>query len=226
VNYSYDSLNRMTSKSYSSDPSGTPTSCFQYDTSAVSGAGGYLLGRLTNQWTQSSSAGSCNTSFLTSGGYETLRSVLSYDAIGRPLSTQQCTPANCTAAAPYALNYGYDLAGNLTSYTNGLESTPGAGASPLTFMQSFDSTGRLQNLMSTWSDNTHPATLFSAPTYAPPGALTKVTLGNGVTLTRGYNQQLLPNSEFDTVNAGTGNGSTVASPGSATVTVTGTEQIK
>jgi hypothetical protein len=228
VQYTYDSINRVTSKSYSSDPSATPTSCFQYDTSTVSGAGGYLLGRLTNQWTQSASVGSCNTSFLTSGGYQTLRSVLSYDAMGRPLSTQQCTPANCTAAAPYALNYGYNLAGNLTTYTNGLESTPGAGTSPLTFTQTFDSAGRLQNLMSTWSDNTHPASLFSAPTYAPPGALTNATLGNGVNLTRGYNQLLLPNSEIDTVGTatGTGNGPPVATPGLATVTVTGAEQKK
>jgi hypothetical protein len=224
--YTYDTLNRITSKSYSSDPSATPVSCFQYDTSAVLGAGGYLLGRLTNQWTQSASAGSCNTGLLISGGYQTLRSVLSYDAMGRPLSAQQCTPANCTASAPYALNYGYDLAGNLTTYTNGLASTPGAGTSPLTFTQTFDSAGRFQNLLSTWSDNTHPATLFSAPTYAPPGALTNATLGNGVNLNRGYNQLLLPSSEIDPVGTvtGTGNGPPVATPGLATVTVTGTEQ--
>ena len=133
-----------------------------------------------------------------------------------------------TAASPYTLNYGYNLAGNLTTYTNGLESTLGAGTSPLTFTQTFDSAGRLQNLMSTWSDNTHPASLFSAPTYAPPGALTNATLGNAVNLTRGYNQLLLPNSEIHTVGTatGTGNGPPVATPGLATVTVTGAEQKK
>jgi hypothetical protein len=224
--FTYDALNRITSKSYSSDPSGTPTSCFQYDSSSVAGAGGNLLGHLTNQWTQSASAGACNTSLLTSGGYQTLRALLSYDAMGRLLSAQQCTPSNCSSTIPYAFSYGYDLAGNLTYYTNGLASTPGAGSSPLTFTQAFDSAGRLQNVTSTWSDNTHPATLFSAPSYAPPGALTSALYGNGITLGRVYNNQLLPSSETDTKNSGGGSGSTVAVPGSATVTVTGVEQIK
>ena len=84
VNYTYDSLNRITSKSYSNDPSATPVSCFQYDASTVTGAGGYLLGRLTNQWTQSASAGSCSTSLITSGGY------------------QRCAP--CSRTTPWAVN--------------------------------------------------------------------------------------------------------------------------
>jgi YD repeat-containing protein len=222
--YTYDALNRITSKSYSNDSSGTPTSCFQYDTSAITGAGGNLLGHLTNQWTQKATAGACNSSLLTSGGYQTLRSILSYDGVGRPLSAQQCTPSNCSSTTPYALTYGYDLAGNLTYYTNGLASTPRAGSSPLTFTQAFDSAGRLQNVMSTWSDSTHPATLFSAPTYAPPGALTGALYGNGITLGRIYNNQLLPSTEIDTSNSGSGSGSIVAVPGSATVTVTGAEQ--
>jgi len=226
VNYTYDALNRITSKSYSSDPSGTPTSCFEYDTSAISGAGGNLLGRLTNQWTQSTSAGACNAGLLTSGGYETLRAVLSYDAMGRPLSEQQCTPSNCGNATPYTLGFGYDLAGNLTSYTNGLSATPGAGTGPLTFGQVFDSAGRLQNVTSTWSDSTHPSTLFSAQTYAPPGMVTSAVYGNSVTVGRGFNSALLPISENDTSSGGTGGGGTVATPGSATITVTGAEQSK
>jgi YD repeat-containing protein len=224
--YTYDALNRMISKSYSSDASGTPTSCFQYDTSAVSGAGGNLLGRLTNQWTQHASAGACITSMLTRGGYLTLRATLAYDAMGRPLSVQQCTPSNCTSTMPYTLSYGYDLAGNLTYYTNGLASTPDAGSSPLTFMQTFDSAGRLQNVTSTWSNNTHPAMLFNAQSYAPSGTLTSTLYGNGITLGRVYNNQLLPNSETDITNSGGGTGGTVAVPGSATVTVTGVEQSK
>jgi YD repeat-containing protein len=225
--YTYDALNRIKSKSYwsvlnvTSDPSGTPTSCFQYDTSALPGAGGNLLGRLTNQWTQHASAGACSTSMLTSGGYLTLRATLAYDAMGRSKSEQQCTPSNCTSATPYALSYGYDLAGNLTSYSNGLSSTPGAGTNPLTFTQLFDEAGRLQTVSSTWSNSTHPASLFSAPVYAPPGALTNATYGNGVKLNRNYNSQLLPTSETDTINGGA-----AATSGSATVTVTGTEQSK
>jgi hypothetical protein len=158
---------------------------------------------------------------LTSGGYLTLRATLVYDSIGRPQSEQQCTPSNCTSTTPYVLSYGYDLAGNLTSYSNGLSSTPGAGTNPLTFTQLFDEAGRLQTVSSTWSNSTHPASLFSAPVYAPPGALTNATYGNGVKLNRNYNSQLLPTSETDTINGGA-----AATSGSATVTVTGTEQSK
>ena len=219
--YTYDALNRMTSKSYSSSANGTPTSCFQFDTSAVPGAGGNLLGRLTNQWTQSAAAGACSASKVTSGGYYTLRAMLAYDSMGRPQSEQQCTPSNCTSTTPYALSYGYDLAGNLTSYSNGLATTPGAGTNPLVFTQLFDEAGRLQTVTSTWSDGTHPASLFSAPTYSPPGGLTYAAYGNGVKLNRIYNSQLLPISETDTIN-----GATSAIGGSATVTVTGAEQIK
>ncbi len=224
--YSYDAQNRLCSKSYTNDSTGTPTSCFQYDTSSVSGAGGNLLGHLTNQWTQSTSAGACNASLLTSGGYQTLRAMLSYDAMGRPLSEQQCTPSNCSASAPYALGYGYDLAGHLTTFTNGLTSTPGAGSSPLTFTQNFDGAGRLQTVTSTWSDSTHPATLFSAQKYAPPGMVTSATYGNWITMGRVFNSNMLPTSESDTTTAGTGNGASPATPGSGTLTVTGAEQTK
>ncbi len=223
--YAYDALNRMTSKSYSSDPSGTPTACFQYDSSAISGAGSNLLGHLTNQWTQSASAGACNASLLTSGGYHTRRSILSYDAMGRPQSEQQCTPSNCTATTPYAVSYGYDFAGNLASYSNGLASTPGAGASPLTFYQSFDSAGRLQTVTSTWSDNRHPSSLFSAQSgstvsaYAPFGAVTNALYGNQITVNRVFNSQLLPISEID-------KGSSAATAASGTVVVPGAEQYK
>lgn len=226
VDYTYDALNRITSKSYSSDPRDTPTSCFQYDTSAVSGAGGNLLGRLTNQWTQRASAGACNASLLTSGSYETLKAVLSYDPMGRPLNVQQCTPSNCSSASPYMLGYGYDLAGNLTSYTNGLSTTPGAGQGPLTVGQIFDSAGRLQNVTSSWSDTSHPSTLFSAQTYAPPGMVTGAIYGNSVTMGRSFNSALLPTAESDTSSSGSGGGGTVATPGSATITVTGSEQSK
>jgi YD repeat-containing protein len=217
--YTYDALNRVTSKSYSG-ANGTPTVCFQYDTSALPGAGGNLLGRLTNQWTQSASA-PCSAPTAISEGFYTLRAVLAYDPMGRLQSEQQCTPSNCASATPYALGYGYDLAGNLTSYSNGLTTTPGAGSMPLTFTQLFDSAGRLQTLTSTWSDGTHPSSLFSAPTYAPPGPLTYAAYGNGVKLNRIFNSQLLPTSESDIIN-----GAAAATPGSATVIVTGAEQIK
>jgi YD repeat-containing protein len=227
VQYIYDPLNRITSKSYLNDSTGTPTACFQYDASGVSGAGSNLLGRLTNQWTQSASAGSCNTSLPANGGYQTLRSMLSYDTMGRLWSEMQCTPSGCRSANPCQTSsgtyqsYSYDLAGNLTCYGNGISSTPGAGANALSFSQSFDQAGRLQSVTSSWSDTTHPASIFSSPSYAPPGALTNATYGNGINLARTFNGQLLPTSETDKANS-----AAAATAGSATVTITGTEQSK
>jgi hypothetical protein len=118
-------------------------------------------------------------------------------------------------------SYSYDLTGNLTCYGNGISSTPGAGTNALSFSQSFDQAGRLQSVTSSWSDTTHPASIFSSPSYAPPGVLTNATYGNGINLVRTFNGQLLPTSETDKTN-----GATAATAGSATVTITGTEQSK
>ena len=216
--YGYDGLNRVTSMTYSSNSNGTATSCFQYDTSSVNGAGQYLIGHLTNEWTQSASAGSCAAA-LPASGYLTLKAVLSYDAMGRQKSVEQCTPSNCASTTPYSLAYGYDLAGNLTSYTNGLSSTPGAGSSPLTFTNGFDEAGRLQSTTSSWSDAQHPSALFGAQSYMPPGSLANATYGNGLTVSRSFDKRLRITGETDT-------GATVnsATSGTATVAITGAEQ--
>lgn len=221
--YGYDGLNRLTSMRYANDANGTPSSCLQYDTSSVNGAGQYLIGHLANEWTQSASAVSC-ASALPASGYLTLKAVLSYDAMGREKSVEQCTPSNCASTTPYSLAYNYDLAGNLISYTNGLASTPGAGSSPLTFTNGFDQAGRLQSITSTWSDAQHPASLFGAQStspfaYMPTGGLANATYGNGLVVSRSYDKRLRITGETDT---GTVVGSATA--GTATVAITGAEQ--
>lgn len=232
TNYTYDSLNRLTSKTYASDGSATPISCYQYDTSGISGPGSNLVGRLTNQWTQSSSSGSCSASVPTTGGYITLKAILAYDPMGRPTNEEQCTLSNCANSTPYALTLGYDQAGNLNSYTNGLGTTPGAGSGPLTFTQSYDDAGELQTVTSSWNDTAHPASLFSAQSssgaacgqmsaYSPFGALTNAVYGNGLTLSRAYDSRLRVNCEKDI-----GNLVVSATSGTATVTVAGEEQTK
>lgn len=228
ISYSYDALNRLLSKSFSNDASGTPSSCYQYDVSSFAVAPAYLTGRLANQWTQK---GACAAAPPTTGLWAR-RSILAYDVMGRVLKEQQCTPSNCTSGTPYSPAYTYDLAGNVITSTNGIASTPAATANPLTFTNAFDSAGRLQTLTSNWSDTTHPATLFSAQTgqttpcqnswsapYAPFGGLVNAMYGSGLTLNRAYDKRLRTTCETDT-------GSIVPTPtsGSATVTITGTEQ--
>jgi YD repeat-containing protein len=224
ASYTYDALNRILSKYYSSDPSGTPLSCSQYDSSAVVNG----IGRLANAWTQSVSSSTCSTSAT----FLTKRSILAYDPMGRIMSEQQSTLASQTSGTPYAPQYTYDLAGDLTSSTDGITPAPITSTSPpscasitggkLTFVNCYDTAGRLESLYSNWNDQTtHPALLFSAPTYAAPGELTGATFGSGLILSRMYDNRLRITGETDT-------GSLVAIPtsGSATVTITGSEQSK
>ena len=209
--YTYDALNRLTSKSYPNDTS-TPTSCYQYDSSSVTGAGGNLIGRLANEWTQSASAGTCPAA-LPGSGVLTRRSILAYDAMGRISSEQQCTPTNCSIGTPYSVTHDYDLAGNPTMYTNGIGS--------ITLTNAYDAADHLLSVTSSWDDATHPSPLFSAPIYYAGGQLNTATYGTGLSLSRTYNNRLWQTGETDT-------GGIVVSPiaGSAALTITGAEQTK
>ncbi len=232
--YRYDALNRLLSKSYSDGA--TAFSCYQYDASSASCVlpSPNSIGRLTNQWTQSSSAGSC---LAPTGGFLTKRSILCYDPMGRILNEQQYTPASQAAGTSYPLAYTYDLAGNLLISTSGVgpTSTP-ANPAPITFTNTYDGAGRLQTLTSSWTNNgVFPVTLFSPPTampstpcanaitaqYAPFGGLANAAFGNGLTLNRAYDKRLRTTCENDV-----GTGTTPATSGSATVTITGSEQTK
>lgn len=224
--FGYDALNRLLSKSYPSDASNTPSSCYQYDASASNG-----IGRLAAEWTQSASKGACSGAPPTSGIWSR-RSILAYDPLGHIQNEQQCTPSNCSTSAPYAPSYSYDLAGNLHTLSNGITTTP--VVSTLSLTNAFDAAGRLQSMTSNWSDALHPATLFSAqagPTlpctgnqsapYAAFGGLMNAAYGSGLSLNRSYDSRLRTTCEIDT-------GKTVgnSTAGSATVTVTGMEQSK
>lgn len=219
TSYGYDPLNRITSKTYINDPNHTPTSCYQYDSSAVN----YGIGRLANAWTQSGS--SCSTPI----SFWTMRSILAYDFMGRLVNEKQCTPSNCSSdpSSFYAPTYAYDLAGNLVSHTNGTTLTPSVGT--LLFTNSYDAMGRLQTVGSNWVDPTHPTPLLSAQSgtnqcsdstaaYSASGGLMNAQFGSGLTLNRAYDSRLRTACENDM-------GSTVQNTtlGSATITITGAE---
>ena len=195
TNYGYDALNRLYAQTYTYAPAGTLSSCYQYDT-ATNG-----VGRLAAEWTQ---AGSCSST--PPANYQSLRTYGAYDAMGRVVTEQQCVAGFCTSASvpsqPTAncpklssatgLQYCYDLAGNLLAYGNGL-TTQAAGQYPqqaLLFTQTFDAAGRLNSVGSSWSDATHPQTLFSAPVYTPFNALSNWRLGTQLSTTRTYDVRL------------------------------------
>jgi RHS repeat-associated protein len=110
------------------------------------------------------------------------RTVNSYDLMGRIATKWQCTPQNC-GSGWYTLAYGYDLASNITSFTDG------AGH---TFTQTFNAAARLTQLTSSLNDAQHPGTLASGLTYNAAGALIAMTLGNGLAESRSYNNRMQP----------------------------------
>ncbi|HEY1742946.1 MAG TPA: hypothetical protein VGG18_07250 [Granulicella sp.] len=214
TNYTYDVLNRLLSKTYTNDTTGTASSCYQYDGASTSN----LVGRLVNQWTQPPSLGVCAAS-PPSTKYLSLRSILAYDSMGRVKSEQQCTKSNCAAVppAPYNPAYTYDLAGNILTHSNGVGT--------LTFTNCYDAANRLLSVVV--GTTTCPAalspstTLFSATGYSAAGGLTAATFGTGLQLSqRSYDSRLRVTGETDIGNAA------ASTPGSATLTITGTEHVQ
>jgi YD repeat-containing protein len=205
--YNYDALNRLTSKTYTSDAAHTPYSCYQYGTDQY-GTYGYTLERLTMEWTEPPSATPC----VAPSNALTSRAFSAYDSRGRVLNEQQCYATSCGSNG-----YGYDLAGHLLDFGNLI----GTGA----FTNAYDSGGKLSSVSESWSENVgpeFPGTLFSGATYAPHGALTGATYGTNLSISRTYDSRLRILGETDL-------GTTVQQPatgGSVNLTITGGVQTK
>lgn len=210
TSFTYDQLNRVTAKTYSTNANGTPSSCYQFDKPISSASDPAPVGHLTLEWTQ---AGSCQlgTQSTVPVSALTARAILVHDVMGRLESEQQCTPLNCASATQFVVGYKYDYAGNQTQYNNGLSSTPGAGGGPLTFTSVFGGAGRLESMVSSWT--TLPTSnMFSAqsgsssqcntagtsPSYSPFGALMNAILGSGLTTSRSYDKRARTSCELDT----------------------------
>jgi YD repeat-containing protein len=172
TSYLYDALNRNTSRS--SNAAGAITSCFSYDGASVTNG----IGRIANEWTQTGSNG-CSQA-PASGSLITEHSILAYDPMGRIANEQRCTVAGCTQGRIHAQQYSYDLAGNRTSFTDGLGIT--------TFGLVYDLAARLLSLTSTWNDPTHPPNLLSVQAYSPVG-IANWTLGNALSLAKTYDSR-------------------------------------
>jgi RHS repeat-associated protein len=164
--YAYDALNRVTEKSYSD---GTPAAFYYYDQTSWQNI------VLTNTVGRLSYQGTYSTEWLTSSGF-------SYDPMGRVKNNSQCAIVECPSG-PFSVTYGYDLIGDMTSYTNPYGTV---------FTQSFNAAGRVKQVTSSWSDSQHPATLVSGVHYNAAPGITAATLGNGLTGTSAYNGLLQP----------------------------------
>jgi RHS repeat-associated protein len=190
--YGYDVLHRLLTKSYSD---GTPTATFVYDACPAGGCPAGVTPQLTAGRMVESSVPNARTFY-------------SYDSMGREANQWQCTPVNC-GASYYALAYGYDLGGDLTSSTNGFGTT---------LTSAYDTARRLTGVTSNVSDASHPANLLSNIQYNAPGLPRSETLGNNVTEALGYDTRLRLTSLTATSPTATS-----ATPGTGTVTVSGSE---
>jgi YD repeat-containing protein len=183
--YSWDALNRLTSKQYSgSNAAATPFTCYQYDISDTANG----KGRLGAAWTL---FGSCSST-LPASGYLTLRSILAYDAMGRIKQEQQCHLSSCTTLrTPFNQTINYDLAGNLTSYGDGL------GA--LTITNSYDAAGRLYQVSSSVIDATHPQSLYYVSDFKAFGAPHLSMLGGHISIIQEYDDLSLRSKSLSAV---------------------------
>ena len=205
TDYTYDALYRLTSKFYHAQ---TPSSYYQYDASALAGAQANMIGRLATSYTVSPGRGhnQYHLQLILSR-----RDILAYDPMGRILSEQQCTYANCSNGTPYNPTYDYDLAGALIHYTNGIGT--------IAFTNCYDSASRLlfvASVTTSCAAASYPAQngLFTASTYTPAGALVTAAFGTGLTLTRTYDTRLRLTLERD---FGQSQGN--ATPASATLNI-------
>ena len=111
-----------------------------------------------------------------------------------------------------AINYTYDLLGNIASYTNG------AG---VTITQApFSGAGQLTSVTSSLSGANHPSRLLSGVHYNALGEVSSATLGNLATESFGYAQRGWPQSATVTSNTVV----TASAPGKGSVTINGSEQ--
>jgi YD repeat-containing protein len=176
TSYTYDALNRLLSKTYPGDTSGTASSCYLYDGATAQ----HLSVRLVAQWTQK---GAC----LSSSTVQTKTAITAYDAMGRLQSEQRCMGANCSTGN-YTMSYAYDLAGKLLNYPSGYGN--------LNFTNSYDTAGRLSTV--TQGAN---QPLFSVPSYTPAGALSGVQLGTSISMSRTFDSRQRVTSEKDSIPA-------------------------
>jgi RHS repeat-associated protein len=169
--YTYDTLNRLTQRSYSDGV--TPTAMFGYDQASVTmGTQRFnitnSIGRLS--WECTIAPTTCPTI-----------NAFSYDKMGRTAQLWQCQHLNCPLPN-IVFSYDYDLIGDELDYFIGTV-PPGSTE----YVSTYSSAGRLTSFTTpTWVDSTNPANLLTGVHYDAFGHIISGNLANGLSLSSGY----------------------------------------
>ena len=158
----YDFLGRVVSVSYSD---GTPTKTFAYDAPSAQSSAIYSV-------TQTNLKGRLS---MVTGANGAATGIYMYDAMGRITWQGEYPPTNCQCRA-WGLYYTYDLAGDMTSSTDG---------NSVTSTYTYSPAGEILSLTSSQTDATDPAAILSNVQNGPFGPV-GYSLGNGLTGTYSY----------------------------------------
>jgi YD repeat-containing protein len=212
TSYSYDALNRITGKTYSTPPQGSPVAPTQsvsyfYDT-PIAGWG----------WTPQSSPSWPNVSQtnvigrlsdVSINGIPYAWTVYGYDPVGRIVLKSECLPIDC-GNNHHDLHYKYDLAGNMTFYDRGLDLDrnavyPNQGYYFGGFNEQYDTAGNLSAVTGDTAGTNTATNIWSNTDYFPSGqpytalALGKYTLKYSVSPRNFVTGQLVTNASQQTV---------------------------
>jgi len=193
----YDKVGRVVTVSYNDGL--TPGKYYFYDVAL--------------NWPSASSATNVKGRLAMTSTSSSTGSMFSYDSMGRVKVMWQCAPSICPSAQESrpALQFSYDLAGNLTSEFDGASGQIAYGRSPAGEVTS------ITNL--NYADTVNPPHLVSNVVNGPFGP-TSYTLGNGLAVVYQYDStgrnigNWLCNNGSTQVDCGNGNASTVFLSGS------------
>jgi RHS repeat-associated protein len=178
----YDALNRITVKTYSNDPVGTPSMHYFYDT--VDNGWGWatqpqnLIGRLAGV-------------NVDAAPYAWIK--YGYDPMGRINIKSECVPRDC-GNNHYDMYYQYDLAGNMTFYDRGRDlgrnnTYPNQGYYFGGFTMAYDGSGNIKSVTADTTNANQPAGILSGPVYTPLGGLSAGNVMGLYQQTRTYDKR-------------------------------------
>lgn len=168
VTYSFDTMHRLSCKSYSDGT--TPGLCITYDQANVPSAWGSTA--LSN--------GKGRVSWLNATNFTGVDTVFGYDPMGRVSTYGQCAPTGCNNGTRFVATYTYDYAGDVQNGNNILNT--------FNWTNTYNSIGQLKQVYTTELTPTSAGDLVSGIAYNALGEQSSDLLGNGEQEGWGYSK--------------------------------------